>query len=142
MYVIYTKMPKSYSCKECDYNTIVCSNFSKHKKTSKHLLNLKTKVETTVKPVNNSECEYCNLTVSTKYHLKRHYKICNVKNCQEDSKDKLIKELIKEKDILIKEKEEILFVKNEIETEYRQLVRNVGAYLKNIQPLDQTIKQK
>jgi hypothetical protein len=89
-----------YECILCEYKTEYSSNFSIHKKTTKHINNLNTKSTTrdentskkhssvNSKPivVNSSPievkkliCKKCNFTTLHKSSLSRHYKSCNVK---------------------------------------------------------------
>lgn len=103
-----------YYCEICDYSTNDKANYSKHKKTKKHIINCnKDNKSTTVMPSETQPkpsethkkfiCNYCNLEFSRSYHLTRHLNLCKEK----DSKHELLeKEFKKFKELVDIEKKQ------------------------------------
>lgn len=134
-----------FTCIECNYSTDDHGNWSKHKKSKKHIKNgNKTSnidvqktgpsmctstqlrlTSTTPHFYNDSnknnvikatyKCTYCELAYTRQDNLIRHLKICNEK----DSKHKLLEEQFEkyklERDLEFKNKEETLILKSEVE---------------------------
>lgn len=112
-----------YYCECCEYRTSDKGNYSRHKKTKKHITKSnkldnsklsrslndpqKSPISTLNKKTYN--CEFCNIEIARSCHLSRHYKICSFrkssiklnelshknKNIKNDSKIKLLEEKLK-----------------------------------------------
>ena len=134
-----------FTCIDCNYSTDDHGNWSKHKKSKKHIKNgnkvsnidvqkngpsmcTSTQLRltsTTPHFYNDSnknnvikatyKCTYCELAYTRQDNLIRHLKICNEK----DSKHKLLEEQFEkyklERDLEFKNKEETLILKSEVE---------------------------
>lgn len=130
---------EEYKCKACNYKTSDKSNFIKHTQTDKHQRAINDKEDVTPKRQAKKYtlyCQYCNVKVSYKHHLSRHYKVCKVKERydKEQIKDDIIKKLIDDKKEIAKQKEEIAKQnqmltdsKKELEADYLEYVKSVNA---------------
>ena len=123
-----------YECNICDYKTEYSSNFSIHKKTMKHINNLKNKsiqcneninkkyINVNSKPivdislpieVKKLVCKKCNFTTFHKSSLSRHNKSCNIKKENDNIEKFEFEKKILEKEFEIKYK--VLEKEKEIE---------------------------
>jgi hypothetical protein len=67
------KLSKTFYCKECDYNTVYKSNFTKHKLTASHLTKIQFVLKVSHEKVSKCFCcHVCEYTTSYKSNLTKH----------------------------------------------------------------------
>ena len=134
-----------YHCDLCNYVTIRLSSHRKHQNTKKHQERAtfepsqkggKKEVKRRVNMKDN--CCYCNKKLSKK-NIYRHYKVCKKKKQQEEIKDKLIEQLLEEREQLLKDKNNDRKALTKLEETNEKLV----SMAKNMseQPNETTINQ-
>ena len=138
----------SYICKECDYVTNDSGNFTRHKKTKKHIKNYPIKSDKDKqKDVNtmsklspnkivlsekdNLECLFCNFKFTQKSNLCRHKKICSKKEEQNTIEKIKIEFLEKEKELIKKMENDKTALLTEMLKEKTELLKEKTELLNN-----------
>jgi hypothetical protein len=93
------KVQNKFICELCNYNTIRCSQYNRHLKTSKHINSIS--VNTLVQKKSEHKCHNCGKKYKERSGLWKHNKICNslestsTKSFDNNDFKKLILEIIK-----------------------------------------------
>jgi len=153
-----------FICEICDYKTKDKSNFTRHKRTKKHLENASTRDKTTeifnctlehsnallCGNMKNITCKYCNEKFTRKSSLTRHYKTCKEKEEKQeinkltiehlekllDEREKRFEELLKEKEERLKEKDDVINNGYKVVEKMSSMLRYITKHYPNNPPIE------
>jgi len=122
------KIPKDYSCKNCDYITSSFKDFNKHLHTNKHLnrTNSNNLEQNILENPKEYKCKFCDKCYKARNSLWYHEQKCNIQkiNNDEPSDKQLILQILKQNSELIKENFELRKEQTDIKELILEIVKN------------------
>jgi len=123
-----------YTCVICNYKTVDSGNYSRHKKTKKHLTNCKN-----ASPIGKNEekykCDNCGQKYQQSQGLSRHRKKC-IKNTSNSENINIMTELVKHVKELMKQNHKLMQENKDVKIEMLERINNENRedkkYLKKL----------
>jgi hypothetical protein len=124
------KNEEIYVCKKCDFKCCYLSDWNRHIRTRKHILEINGKKLVEKNKKNEHWCEVCKKEYKTISGLWKHKKKCLENNKIESSNNefKILTNLVVE---VIKQNQELISQNNEVQKQNQELQKNVIDVIKN-----------